>query len=205
MSKFAIAESEAEVLRAIIAASPLAAVVTAGPGGLDARHFPLHLRGDTLVGHVARGNPLVQRDGAQVLAIFRAAEAYVSPSWYPSKAEHGRVVPTWNYVVAHAHGTLRVIDDPAWVRGQIEALTNQMEGARGHPWKVADAPADYLDKTQRGIIGIEIAIARLEGVRKASQNRDARDRAGVRAGLAAETSPSAAAMAAWMPPDDAPT
>lgn len=196
MSMFALHDEA--VLRDIITAHPLAALVTAGPEGLDARHLPLLLHGDTLVGHMARANPLGARDGAEVLAIFHAAEAYVSPNLYASKAEHGRVVPTWNYVVAHAHGRLRIIDDPAWVRSQIGALTESQEGGRAHPWKVEDAPADYIQKLQRGIIGLEIAITRLEGVRKASQNREERDRAGVKAGLAADARPGAAEMAAWV-------
>ena len=196
MSMFALHDET--VLRDIIAAHPLAALVTAGAQGLDARHLPLRLRGDTLVGHMARANPLGARDGAEVLAIFHAAEAYVSPNLYASKAEHGRVVPTWNYVVAHAHGRLRIIDDPAWVRAQIGELTDSQEGVRAHPWRVEDAPADYIEKLQRGIIGLEIAITRLEGVRKASQNREERDRAGVKAGLAADARPGAAEMAAWV-------
>jgi transcriptional regulator len=196
MSMFALHDEA--VLRDIIAAHPLAALVTAGPEGLDARHIPLLLRAGNLVGHMARANPLAARDGAEVLAIFRAAEAYVSPNLYASKAEHGRVVPTWNYVVAHAHGRLRIIDDPAWVRAQIGELTDSQEGGRAHPWKVEDAPADYIEKMQRGIIGLEIAITRLAGVRKASQNREERDRAGVRAGLAADARPGAAEMAAWV-------
>jgi transcriptional regulator len=186
--------SEAAVLRGIIDAHPLASVVSVGPGGLDARQIPLHLRGDSLVGHMARNNPLALRDGADVLAIFRAADAYVSPAWYPGKAEHGRVVPTWNYVVAHAHGRLRVVDDPAWIRGQLDALTAHQESGRSHPWAVSDAPADYLEKMVRAIVGFEIAITRLDGVRKASQNREERDRAGVRAGLAAEAGPAVAAV-----------
>jgi transcriptional regulator len=185
-------------LRAVIAASPLAAIVWAGPGGLEVVHAPLLLRGDLLVGHVARANPLLQSGGAEVLAIFRAADAYVTPSWYPSKAEHGKVVPTWNYVVTHAHGRIQVKDDAAWVRAQIGELTRQQEGLRAKPWAVEDAPADFLAAMQRSIVGIEITIERLAGVRKASQNRDERDRAGVLAGLAAEPGPAAAGMLAWM-------
>jgi transcriptional regulator len=197
MSKFA--EPSTQVLRAVIAASPLAAIVWPGTEGLEVVHVPLLLRGDSLVGHVARANPLLRSDGAEVLAIFRAADAYVTPSWYPSKAEHGKVVPTWNYVVAHAHGRVRVRDDAAWVRGQIEELTRQQEGARARPWAVSDAPAEFIEAMARAIVGIEIPVSRLAGVRKASQNREERDRAGVLAGLAAEASPAAAGMLAWMP------
>jgi transcriptional regulator len=196
MNKFAVADP-AE-LRAVIAASPLAAIVWSGPEGLTVVHVPLLMRGDTLVGHMARGNPLAKSDGADVLAIFRAADAYVTPNWYPSKAEHGKVVPTWNYVVTHAHGRVRVRDDAAWVRGQIEELTRQQEGSRAKPWAVADAPAGFIEAMQKAIVGLEIPVARLAGVRKASQNREERDRAGVLAGLAAEASPTAAGMLRWM-------
>ena len=200
MSKFAVVDP-AE-LRSVITASPLAAIAWSGPDGLDVVHVPLLLRGDSLVGHMARANRLVQHDGVEVLAIFRAADAYVTPSWYPSKPEHGKVVPTWNYVVTHVHGRLRVIDDAAWVRGQIGELTRQQEGQRAKPWMVEDAPADYIAQMQKAIVGFEIPIARLTGVRKASQNREERDRAGVVAGLAAEASPAAAGMLRWMPGED---
>ena len=184
MSLFALHDEA--VLRDIIAAHPLAALVTAGPEGLDARHLPLLLRGGTLVGHMARANPLATRDGAEVLAIFRAAEAYVSPNLYASKAEHGRVVPTWNYVVAHAHGRLRIIDDPAWVRAQIGELTDAQEAGRAHSWKVEDAPADYIEKNLRPIVGVELDVSSVEAKAKLSQNRSDEDRAGVGAGLAAD-------------------
>ena len=196
MSKFAVTDPAG--LRAVIAASPLAAIAWSGPEGLDVVHVPLLLRGDTLVGHVSRANPLLKSDGAEVLAIFRAADAYVTPSWYASKAEHGKVVPTWNYVVTHAHGRVRVRDDAAWVRGQIEELTRQQEGPRAKPWAVPDAPADFIAAMQKAIVGFEIPIARLTGVRKASQNREERDRAGVVAGLAVAASPAAAGMLEWM-------
>jgi transcriptional regulator len=198
MKKFEVVDPAA--LKAVIAASPLAAIVFAGPGGLDAVHVPLLIRGDALVGHMARANPLLGHDGGEVLAIFRAAEAYVTPSWYPSKAEHRKVVPTWNYVVTHVHGRLRVIDDAAWVREQIGELTRQQEGPREKPWRVEDAPADFVAQMQKAIVGLEIPIARLSGTRKASQNRDERDRAGVIAGLAAEASPASAGMLEWMKP-----
>jgi transcriptional regulator len=187
-------ETDAQALGAIIRAHPLATIVAAGPEGLQAHHIPLVLRGGALVGHMSRADTLQRCDGAEALAIFRAADGYVSPSWYPSKAEHGRVVPTWNYVVAHVHGRLRVIDDRAWIRAQVEELTNQQEAALAHPWKVSDAPGEFVEKMLGGIIGFEIPIARLEGVRKASQNRDERDREGVRAGFEAQRGPEAALL-----------
>ena len=195
MSKFAL--TDVEVLHRIIAGHPLAAVVSTGPLGLACHHIPLHLRGDALVGHVARANPLVQRNDTQVLAIFQAADGYVSPSWYPGKAEHGKVVPTWNYVVAHAHGRLRVVDDPSWIRAQLDMLTRQQEAVRPQPWAVEDAPREFTNAMLAAIVGIEIPVHRLEGVRKASQNRDARDQASVKAALSKEGM-GGAMMARWM-------
>ena len=196
--KAAFALTEVETLQRIIRDHPLAAIVSSGDAGLGVNHIPLHLRGDTLVGHVARNNRLVQRHGSDVLAIFSAADGYVSPGWYPSKAEHGRAVPTWNYVVAHAHGRLRVIDDAGWIRQQLDELTASQEAGRPHPWKVSDAPADYIEKMLGAIVGIEIPIERLEGTHKASQNRDARDRAAVKEAFALEPSESARAICRWM-------
>ena len=192
----AFALTDPAALAEVISAAPLASVVSQGPEGLQVSHLPLHLRGGRLVGHVARNNPLLRRERSPRPRSRRAADGYVSPSLYPGKPEHGRVVPTWNYVVAHAHGALKAIDDPAWIRAQLEALTDSREGAREHPWAVGDAPADYLGKMLRAIVGIEIAIARLEGVRKASQNREERDRASVKAAFTA--SPEGEAMARWM-------
>lgn len=191
-TKKRFAVTDAGELREIIRASPLAAVVCAGPEGLDVHHIPLYLEGEALRGHMARANPLAQRDGAEVVAIFRVADGYVTPSWYPSKAEHGRVVPTWNYVVAHAYGRLRLVEDRAWLRAQLEALTRSREEGRESPWNVSDAPGDYLEKMMGAIVAFEIALERLEGVRKASQNREERDREGVRAGFEAERGPEAA-------------
>lgn len=201
MSRFA--ETSTAVLHELIRASPLAALVTLDRDGMDARHVPLILDPEagthgTLRGHVARANPLARRSGTWALAIFRAADAYVTPALYPGKAEDGRVVPTWNYAVAQAHGPLEVIEDAAWIARQIEALTNQNEARRAHPWRVADAPPDYVAKLLGAIVGIQIPIARLEGTVKASQNRDARDRDAVRTGLAAEPAAGERGMAHWM-------
>src|SRR5262249_22309736 len=140
-----------------------------------------------LVGHVARANPLWRdADNGSVLAVFQGAQAYVSPSWYPSKAATGQVVPTWNYTVAQAHGKLRAIDDAEWLRALVGSLTQQHEGNRAAPWHVSDAPDDYIDKMLRAIVGIEIAVHRLEGKWKHSQNRSTADRQGVAEGLSGE-------------------
>ena len=137
-----------------------------------------------LGGHVARANPLWREaDGRRVLAIFHGAQAYVSPGWYPSKVRHGRMVPTWNYSLVQAHGRLRAIDDPAWLRAFLERLTARHESGRAVPWQVSDAPDDFIAATMRAIVGFEIEVDRLEGKFKLSQNRSGEDQAGVMAGL----------------------
>lgn len=194
-------ETRVDVLHGLIRAHPLGALVTTGVSGLEANHVPFEIDPDpapfgTLRGHVARANP-VWRDGVgDALVIFQGPELYVSPSWYPSKQEGGKVVPTWNYAVVHAHGALRAIDDAAWLRAFVTRLTDRHEGRRAAPWKVTDAPADYVDKMLTAIVGIELPIARLAGKWKVSQNRPAADRAGVIAGLEADGDDAARAMAA---------
>jgi transcriptional regulator len=199
-------ESRPDVLHELMRERPLATLVTASAAGLEANHLPLHWSPEpaplgTLRGHVARANPLWRQlapDGAAVLAIFHGPQAYVTPSWYPAKAEHGRVVPTWNYVVVHAHGTLRAVDDAAWLRAQLAALTAASEAGRAPPWQVADAPAEFVDRLIAGIVGIEIAISRIEGKSKVSQNQSAANRAGVVRGLRADGDAGALDMAAWI-------
>ena len=138
--------------------------------------------------------------GTAVLAVFQGAQAYVSPSWYPSKAAGGQVVPTWNYTMAQAHGRLRAIDDAAWLRALVESLTRQHEGHRAEPWHVSDAPNEYIGKMLRAIVGIEIAVERIEGRWKMSQNRSEADRLGVAAGLQQIGSEEARAVAALVQP-----
>lgn len=186
------AEPRTEVLHALIAAHPFGTLVTAGEGGLDAEHVPFELDPaagalGTLRAHVARGNPVwtAARGHSEVLVIFRAADAYVSPNWYPSKHETHRQVPTWNYRVVHAYGPLVVHDDERFVRGLLARLTRTHEAAQPRPWKMGDAPADYLDAMLKAVVGIEIPIARLVGKLKLSQNREARDRRGAIEGLEA--------------------
>ena len=198
-------ESRTEVLHDAIRAHPLGTLVTLdGAGALQANPLPFLIepgvsaRG-VLRGHVARANPLWRETRGDVdsLVVFQGAQSYVSPGWYPSKAEHGKVVPTWNYVVVQARGRLRAIDDAAWVRALVTRLTARFEAAMRKPWSVNDAPADYLEQMLRAIVGIEIEIASLVGKWKVSQNRSAADRAGVVAGLSAlDDDAAAAAMAA---------
>jgi len=156
----------------------LAMVVTHGAQGLQASHLPLLLRPDegpngTLYGHFARANPQWKelQEGAEALVIFAGADAYVSPGFYPGKAEHGKVVPTWNYVAVHAYGTAQVITDAEPLLDLVSALTDHHEAGRAQPWKVADAPADYIDGMLKAIVGFALPIQRLEGKRKLSQNR----------------------------------
>ena len=179
------AETRPTELHRLIAAHPLGALVTHGPNGLDADHIPFEFDPDTgphgtLLAHVARANPLWQRcpTGTPVMVIFRGAEGYLSPNWYPSKHEAHRQVPTWNYEVVHAHGTLTVRDDVRFLRGLVARLTRHHEQAIGEPqpWKMSQAPADYLDDLLGRIVGIEITLTSLVGKAKLSQNKEDRDR-----------------------------
>jgi len=178
-------ESRPEVLHDLITQHPLGILVVAGSGGLDANHLPFALHPQegllgTLHCHVARANPVWQQvtDGDAVLAIFRAADSYISPQWYPSKQEHHKQVPTWNYLVAHAHGQITIRDDERYLRGLVGRLTRTHEAGQPQPWKMSDAPRDYLDSMLKNIVGLEIAITRLEGKAKLSQNKELRDISG---------------------------
>ena len=183
-------ETRPEVLHGLIREHSLAALVTLGPEGLNANHIPLELDPGpapfgTLRGHVARGNP-VWRDfsrDVEALAVFQGPQAYISPAWYQTKRETGKVVPTYNYIVVHAYGPLRIIEDRTWLRGLVERLTNRYEAGRAEPWKVTDAPADFVEQMLGAIVGIEIPLTRLVGKWKVSQNRPSPDRDGVVTGL----------------------
>ena len=180
------AETDVAVLHALIRAHPLGTWVTTGEDGLFANHVPFLLdpaRGErgTLIAHVARANPVWRTFSSTVpsLVVFQGAETYISPSWYPSKHAQGKVVPTWNYVVVHAHGVPRAIEDRAWLRRHLDALVSVHEARQTVPWKIADAPPDFIDGLLRVIVGIEIPISALVGKWKVSQNRPEVDRAGV--------------------------
>lgn len=178
----------------LIDAHPLGAWVCPGPDGLEANHVPFVLdrrRGThgVILGHVSRANRvwrMLEADAPSVV-MFQGPQAYISPGWYPGKAAHGRVVPTWNYVVAHAHGVARVIDDDAWKLDMLARLTQAQEAGRPAPWQVGDAPSDYIGKMLRAIVGIEIPIERLEGKLKVSQDEAMEDRLGTAAGLGASS------------------
>lgn len=182
-------ESRTEVLRELMREHPFATLVAHGADGLTANHLPLHLEPEigpfgALQGHVARANTVWQQFAdTEVLVIFHGPQTYVTPSWYETKQEHGKAVPTWNYVVVHARGRLRAIDDPAWLRQQLETLVTHHEAAFAEPWQIDDAPPDYIDKMLAAIVGIEIVITDLKGKWKISQNQPPANRAGVVAGL----------------------
>ncbi len=196
-------ERDPERLRSFIERFPLGSLVTATESGLGANHIPFLFADSgsaagTLHAHIARANPLWQegvRD-ATALVIFHGPDSFISPSWYPSKRENARVVPTWNYAVVHVHGVLRFVDDPAWVRSHVEALTREHEGKRDAPWAVTDAPADFIEKMVAAVVGIEISITRLVGKWKVSQNRSISDRVGVVGALEREAVPSGTTIAA---------
>jgi transcriptional regulator len=173
-------------------------LVTTGPDGLASSSLPFLVDRSAgpcgcLRGHLARANPQWRTiDGASTLVIFPLADGYVSPSWYPSKHEHGKVVPTWNYELVHVHGTVRVHDDPEWVRMLVSDLTDRHESDRSgppQPWRVTDAPASYIDGQLRAIVGVEVEISSIEAKRKLSQNRPEGDRAGVEVALTTSGGP----------------
>lgn len=194
-------ETDTAALHALVAACPLATWVVPHQGDLLVNHIPFLLdagRGDqgTLIGHVARANPVWQALSAASVAVFTGPQAYVSPGWYPSKQAHGKAVPTWNYATVHAHGVPEAFDDPARLLALVTRLTQVHEASQPQPWQVQDAPADYLASMLQAIVGIEIPVQRWVGKWKVSQNRPAPDRQGVVAGLMAQGSDAAAQMAA---------
>jgi len=175
-------EPNTEVLHGLIKAHPLGTLITHGPDGLDANHIPFELdaiRGalGTLSAHVARANPVWQElsDGDEVLVVFRAGEAYISPNWYPSKHEFHKQVPTWNYRVVHAHGRVKVRDEEGFVRGLVARLTRVHETSQARPWKMGDSDSGFIDTMLKAIVGLEIEITKLVGKSKLSQNKEVRD------------------------------
>ena len=178
-------------MHALMRARPLAALVSGGAEGLYATHLPTVLKDDGPYGvvecHLARANPhwKTLAECSEALMIFQGAEGYITPNWYPSKAEHQKVVPTWNYAVVHAYGRPEVMQDADWLRGHVAELTAQQEKSEAKPWAVTDAPETYIKAMLRGIVGFRFAITRLEGKWKMSQNREMQDRDGVAKGLAA--------------------
>ena len=195
-------EPRTEFMHDLIRSWPLATLVTLSSSGLNANHIPFHLSEDpapfgTLRGHVAGANPMWQDlvQDVQTIAVFHGPEAYITPSWYPTKKETGKVVPTWNYAVVHAYGNLRVVDDALWLRALLEKLVSQNEKQFSEPWSLQDAPADFIEKMIGSIVGFEIVITRLLGKWKVSQNQPVQNREGVIQGLRKGKPPDAAEMA----------
>ncbi len=201
----AFREDRLHVNHGLIRAHPLGLLITGGRDGLQANLVPFLIDPDasdlgTLRAHVARANPQWKAlaEATECLVVFQGPHAYITPSWYATKRETGRVVPTWNYATVHAWGRPSVIEDATWLRQQVGDLTRSREGGRPAPWAVSDAPADFVASQLRGIVGMEIPIARIEGKWKMSQNRPEADRAGVVDGLQAgdETARAVAALVA---------
>jgi transcriptional regulator len=195
-------ETRLGVLHALIRAHSLGTWVEAGESELVVNHVPFVLDeagGElgVLRGHVARANPVWKASPALLPGVvtFRGPQSYITPSWYPSKHEHGKAVPTWNYAVVTVHGHARFIEDPAWLQAHLTALTDTHEASQALPWKVDDAPADFTEKLIGAIVGVEIPIARIEGKWKTNQNRPEADKLGVVAGLLGRGDDEAAAMA----------
>ena len=183
-------EERLEVMHQLMQTYPLATLVTSQNNGLAADHLPLILHPEmspngTLHGHFSKGNPLWRTPptSREALLVFQGPQTYVTPSWYPSKQEHGKVVPTWNYACVHARGTIEFIEDPKWLLQHLMQLTSAHENHRTTPWKVSDAPTDFIARQLKGIVGIQLQIESLEGTWKMSQNRPEQDIAGVLEGL----------------------
>lgn len=179
-------ETQIEVLHELIQQYPLGILLTHGQSGSDANHLPFELDTEVtelgvLHAHVARKNPVWQdvQDGDEVLVVFRAGDAYISPQWYPSKQEHHQQVPTWNYRVIHAHGKVKIRDDERYVRGVVARLTHIHEATQAEPWKMSDAPKSYIEPMLKAIVGIEIEITKIQGKSKLGQNKEHRDIVGV--------------------------
>ncbi len=203
-------EDRIDVLHELIRHHPLGTLITMTADGLNANHVPFMIDPQSaplglLRAHVARNNPVWQTFDASVsaLVVFQGPDAYISPSWYPSKKEHGKVVPTWNYAVVHVAGPLVIRDDPAWMRDFLNNVTDHFESARNTTsmrWKMDDAPEDYLQTMMRAVVGIEIPIASVQGKWKVSQNRPRADREGVGRGLVEESGVAGHAMAKLVNP-----
>tara|TARA_X000000950_G_scaffold113252_1_gene142520 strand:- start:370 stop:1044 length:675 start_codon:yes stop_codon:yes gene_type:complete len=194
-------QDDVETIRSLVAANPLGTLVTNAHGDLVGNHIPFQWvddqRNGTLEGHVARANPVWCDidSNSEVLVVFSGVDAYISPSWYPSKARDARVVPTWNYSAVHIYGHPQAIHDPEWLKAHVTRLTDRQEASFAEPWSVADAPPDYTNALVNAIVGLQISVTRIEGKWKFSQNRNDEDRAGVVAGLLRQNDSNARSMA----------
>ena len=199
------AEQRVDLLHRLISEHPVGALVVSTADGLEANHLPFELDAEpapfgTLRGHVARANPVWHQftRGVEALVIFHGPQAYISPSWYPSKEMTGEVVPTYNYLAVHGYGEIKIIHEREWLRALVTRLTDRFEASRAAPWRVSDAPAAFIDKQLSAIVGIEIPLTKLIGKWKVSQNRPAADRAGVVAGLSERNDADSLAIAWWV-------
>jgi transcriptional regulator len=190
-----IREDRAEMLHDAMRRIAFATLITStSSGDMDANHLPMLLEDGVLHGHVARANPVWKAGEGKALAIFLGPHAYVSPNWYPSKAETGKVVPTWNYIAVHARGGIRWVEDADWLRANVTALSDAHEARQILPWTIEDAPASYIEAMLRGIVGFELSIESLEGKYKLSQNRNEADRVAVREAFAYDGRPDIAGL-----------
>lgn len=200
----AFREERDDQLAALIASYPLALLISTGDNGPEANPVPMMAHDGVLRCHLARANPQLQQLrqaqelGQPVLAVFQGPQAYISPGWYASKAEHGKVVPTWNYLTVQIRGVPRVIDDADWLRAQVGELTDRFEASSPEPWAVSDAPDRFIEAQLRGIVGVEVPMTEMTGKWKASQNRPEADRSGVIRGLTELGEP----LAAYVPPPE---
>jgi transcriptional regulator len=191
---------------AVMRANPFAALISHNTDGLMGTHLPTLVKQDGdavfIEAHLARGNPhwrlLAAAPDADIMMVFSGPDAYIRPAWYPSKAEHGKDVPTWNYAIVHAYGRAETISDGAWLLRHVSELSRQQENPYETPWQTSDAPAGYIEGLTRGIVGLRVTVTRLEGKAKMGQNRDARDALGAAAGLEARNQGADRAVAAAM-------
>lgn len=203
----AFCEDRSDILRAAIEAHPLGTLITSGASGLRANVLPFTVidgtDGPRLQAHLAKANEQVGdlREGCEALVLFQGPQAYVSPSWYPSKQVNGKAVPTWNYVIVEVRGTPSVKDDPQWLLDQITGLTDRHEAGRAEPWRVTDAPPSYVEAQLRGIVGLELSVDHMVGKWKLSQNQPAANRQGVADGLRADGADALARLVAEAGPD----
>ena len=196
-------EDRIEVINEMIRTHPFASIISMQEGEIVADHIPLIMHPElstlgNLQGHMGRGNPIGKKldETIEVLVIFQGPHHYITPTWYPSKKEHEKVVPTWNYIVVHARGKIKLHDDTDWILSHLTELTHRKEGGRKEPWKVSDAPDDFISRQLRGIIGIEIEITSFQATWKTSQNKTEEDNQGVVDGLKTEKTDAATTMAA---------
>jgi transcriptional regulator len=197
----AFAVADAAEIGDLLARAPLGCLVTHGPDGLFASHLPFvhDPEEGVLAGHLARANPhRTQAGDEEALVIFQGLNAYVSPNWYPSKADHGRVVPTWNYEMVHVYGAISWREEADWLRANVAALTRRFEADQPRPWTLEDAPAGHIDRLLKAIVGVELRITRIEAKRKLSQNRPEADREGVILGLSQSGAEQSRRMAELM-------